>query len=94
MDETNKKTKQQTSKTKANVRKVQNKNTKVVFHLSGRSDQSVLKWNVRVLRTGSGHNGPAHGSQPLSSPAPVDQSAGNWRVVVSKMYAHALDFAI
>ena len=26
---------------------------------SGRSDQPVLKWNTRVLRTGSGQNGPA-----------------------------------
>ena len=38
---------------------------------SVRSDQSVPKWNARVLRTGSGENGPAHGSESLSSPAPV-----------------------
>ena len=37
---------------------------------SVRSDQSVLKWNARVLTAGSGQNGPAHGSEPLSSPAP------------------------
>ena len=32
-----------------------------------RFDHPVLKWNARVLRTGSGQNGPAHGS-----PAPGD----------------------
>ena len=36
------------------------------FVKSGRSDQSVLKWDARVLGTGSGHNGPAHGFEPLS----------------------------
>ena len=36
------------------------------FVPSVRSDQSVLKWNGRVLRTGSGQNGPVHGSGPLS----------------------------
>ena len=30
------------------------------FVRSDRSDQSVFKWNARVLRTGSGQNGPAH----------------------------------
>ena len=40
-----------------------------------RSDQTVLKWNAPLLRTGSVQNGPAHGSEPFSSPAPVDQSA-------------------
>ena len=49
-----------------------------------RSDQSVLKWNAQVLRTGSGQNSPARGSQPLSSPAPVDQSARIRRVVVGR----------
>ena len=49
-----------------------------------RSDQSVLKWNARVLRTGSGQNVPTRGSEPLSSPAPVGQSAGIWRVVAGK----------
>ena len=44
----------------------------------------VLKWNARVLRTGSGQNGPAQGSEPLSSPAPVGQSEGIWRFVVEK----------
>ena len=42
------------------------------------ADQSVLKWNARVLRTGYGQNGHAHGSEPLSSPAPDGQSAGIW----------------
>ena len=51
---------------------------------SGRSDQSVLKWNARGLRTGSGQNVPAHGSEPLSSPAPVGQRTGIWRVVGGK----------
>ena len=54
-----------------------------------RPDQSALKWNVRVLRTGSGQNGPAHGSQPLSSPAQVSQSAGIWKVAAGKN-VHAL----
>ena len=56
---------------------------------SGRSDESVLKWNARVLRTGSAKNGPSHGSEPLSSLAPVGQNAGIWRVVAEKMYARA-----
>ena len=30
-----------------------------LFVQSGRSDQSFLKWNTQVLRTGSGQNGPA-----------------------------------
>ena len=30
---------------------------------SGRSDQSVLKWNARLLRTSSGQNVPAHRSE-------------------------------
>ena len=59
-----------------------------------RSDQSVLKWNARVLRTGSGQNVPTRESEPLSSPAPVGQSAGIWRVVAGKMYARALDLSI
>ena len=42
------------------------------------------KWNARVLRTGSGQNGPAHGSEPLSSPAPVGQSAEIWRNVAGQ----------
>ena len=37
-----------------------------------------------VLRTGSGQNGPAYGSEPLSSPAVVGQSTGIWRVVAGK----------
>ena len=69
---------------------------KVVFLIvqSGRSDQSVLKWNARVLRTGSDQNGPAHGSEPLISPVPVGQSAGIWKVVAGKMYARALNLFI
>ena len=39
-----------------------------------------------MLRTGFGQNSPAHGSESLSSPAPVGQSAGIWRVVAGKMY--------
>ena len=64
------------------------------FVQSVRSDQTVLKWNARVLRTGSGQNGPAHGSEPLSSPAPVGQSAGIWGVVAGKLYVRALDLSI
>ena len=48
---------------------------------SVRSDQSVLKLNAQVLRTGSGQNGPAHGSEPPSSPASVGESVGSWSVV-------------
>ena len=36
--------------------------------------------------TGSIQNGPACGSKPLSSPAPVDQSAGIWEVVAGKIH--------
>ena len=61
---------------------------------SVRSDRSVLKWNVRVLRTASVQNGPARGSEPLSSPAQVGQSARIWRVVAGKMYARALELSI
>ena len=45
-----------------------------------RSDQSVLlKWNARVLRTGSGQNDPAHGSK-----------RGNLENCGGKMYARTL----
>ena len=44
---------------------------------SRQSDESVFKWNARIPRNGSGQNGPDHGSELLSSPAPVLQSAGN-----------------
>ena len=51
--------------------------------MSGWSNQSQ---NVQVLRTGSGHNNHAYGSEPLlSSPTPVRQSVGIWRVVARKM---------
>ena len=57
--------------------------------------REMVKWNARVLRTGgSGQNGPAHGSEPPSSPAPVGQSAGIRRVVKGKMCARALDLSI
>ena len=66
---------------------------------SVRSDQSVLKWNVRVLRTGSGQNGPARGSEPLGSPAPGDYfftPTSRWRTVTAhllfvKSYHRAID---
>ena len=51
---------------------------------SGWSNQAVLQWNERVLRTGSGQSGPAHGSEPLGSPAAVGQSAGIWWVVTER----------
>ena len=60
----------------------------------------VLDPNARGPRTGSGQNGPPHGSQPLSSPALVSQSAGIGRVVAGRpgcgeeMYARALDLSI
>ena len=53
----------------------------------------VRKWDVRVLRTGTVQNGPAHGSEPLSSPV-LGQSAGIWRVVAGKLYARALNLRI
>ena len=37
----------------------------------------ILKWNSWVLRTGSDQNGPAHGSEPLSSPASGRTKRGN-----------------
>ena len=58
------------------------------------SVQLVLKWNSRALRPGSGQNGRAYGSGPLSSPAPVGQSVGIWIVVAGKMCARALDLSI
>ena len=73
-------------------------NHRVIYHFpyvpSGLSDQSVLKWNAQVLRTGSGQNGHAHGSEPLSFPALVGQSARIWRVVAGKEYVCALDLSI
>ena len=48
-----------------------------------RSFQSV-KWNAGVIRTGSGQNLSAHGSELLNSPAPVGQSAGICRVMAGK----------
>ena len=50
------------------------------------SAQSVLEW---ILRTGSGQNGPAHGSEPLSSPAPVGQIARIYKVVMGKKSMNA-----
>ena len=51
----------------------------VAFHLSGlagpTSQFSKKKWNARILRTGSGKNGPAHRSELLSSSTPVGQCA-------------------
>ena len=32
-----------------------------------------VKWNARVLKTGSGQIGPAHGSEPLSSTIPLSE---------------------
>ena len=58
---------------------------------SSRSDQSVFKRTAQLHRTGSGQNVSIHGSERLSSPATVGQSAGIWRVLAGKMYARALD---
>ena len=49
------------------------------------TSQTILKWSARAISTGSGQKG------PVSSSAPVGQSAGIWRVVAGKMYALALD---
>ena len=54
-----------------------------------RSDKSVLKWSARVL--GLARMVLLNWSETLSSPAPVGQSAGIWRIVAGKMYARALD---
>ena len=48
-----------------------------------RSDQSVLKWNARVLRTGSAQNG-LRRSDSLSFPAPVGKNARIWRILEGK----------
>ena len=64
------------------------------FARYGRSDHSVLKWNARVLRTGSGQTGHAQGLEPLSSPARVGQSAGIWRVVAGKRTRAPLTFTL
>ena len=61
---------------------------------SGQTDQSVHKQNARVLRTILGKTEAAHGSEPLSSPSPISQSAGIWRVVTGKMYTCASDLSI
>ena len=42
---------------------------------------STEQTNARVLRIGSGQNGPAHGSEPFGT---VRQSAGIWKVVAEK----------
>ena len=64
------------------------------FVPSGRSDKSVLKYYAKVLRTGSSQSRPAHGSDPLSSPAPIGQSEGICKIVAGKIYARALDLSI
>ena len=66
------------------------------FFRSGRSEQSILKWNVRVLRIGSGQNDPALGSdlESLRFPAPIGQSAGIRRVVAGEMYMRTLVLSI
>ena len=48
------------------------------------SFQWHFKWNKSIVGTGSGKNGATHGSEPLSSPALVVQSAGIWRIVAEK----------
>ena len=53
--------------------------------INSQSDQPVLKWNTQVLRTGSSQNGPAHGSELLSSHALVGQSMGIQRDCCGKM---------
>ena len=57
----------------------------IAFRLSG------LGEFLELLRA---RMSPARGSEPLSSPVPVGQSAGIWRVVAGKMYARALDLSI
>ena len=53
-----------------------------------RSDHSaILKWNALVQARMA-----AHGSEPLSSPAPVGHSAEIWRVFAGKLYVRALNF--
>ena len=64
------------------------------MHILGRFPYVRSDHNARVFRTGSGQNGPAYGSEPLSPPAPVDQSAGIWRVLAGKLYARTLGLSI
>ena len=67
-----------------------------VSDLPGQTSHFSFKRNARVLRTGSGQNGPAYmymvsyGSEPLSSPALVDQRELRW----GKLYERTLDFFI
>ena len=44
-------------------------------------------------RTGSGQNNPAHGFEPLSSPAQVGQSAEFWIVVALEKCTRAFNFS-
>ena len=62
------------------------------FARSVRSDQSVVKWNARVFRTGSGQSGPVHGSGPLSHSGRPKR--GNLESVAGKLYARTLDLSI
>ena len=77
---------------------VKSSQDRIPFVLSGPSGRcyqlSVLKRNAQVLRTGSGHNGSAHGSEVLSSLALIGQNAGIWEVVAGKMRACNLDLSI
>ena len=61
--------------------------TWATFHLSGLASPT----SQFLHGAASGQNGPAHGSEPLSSPAQVGQSARIWRVVAGKMYVRALN---
>ena len=46
------------------------------------------------LRTGSGKNGPVHGSELLSSPAPVDEHVGIWRITVEVVGGWGVECAL
>ena len=59
------------------------KNTKVACHEFSISELVLASMSLGV-----------HGLEPLSSPAPVGQSAGIWRVVAGKMYERILDLSI
>ena len=60
------------------------------FHLSALAGPTSQLLNP-THEFSDDQNGPAHESEPLSSPAPVGQNAVIWRVVAGKMNTRALD---
>ena len=67
--------------------KLYDSSVKVASDLSSLAGQFLNGTHEFILRTGSIQNVPAHGSEPLSSPAPVCQRAGFWGLVVRNVRA-------